>query len=43
MREVNPAIEMLEVSARTGDGMDAWIALLEDRLRRKARQPAGIG
>jgi hydrogenase nickel incorporation protein HypB len=43
MREVNPAIAILEVSARTGAGMDAWTELLEERLRQKTRQPAGIG
>ncbi|MEA2666878.1 MAG: hydrogenase nickel incorporation protein HypB [Candidatus Eremiobacteraeota bacterium] len=43
IREVNPGIEIVEVSARTGIGMDAWTELLEERLRQKTRQPAGIG
>jgi hydrogenase nickel incorporation protein HypB len=43
IREVNPGIEIIEVSARTGIGMDAWTELLEERLRQKTRQPAGIG
>ncbi len=43
MREVNPSITILEVSAKTGTGMDAWTELLEERLRRKTRQPASIG
>lgn len=43
MLEVNPAIEILEVSAKTGTGMDAWTNLLEERLRQKTRQPASIG
>jgi hydrogenase nickel incorporation protein HypB len=43
IRQVNPGVEILEVSARTGTGMDAWTNLLEERLRRKGRQPAGIG
>jgi hydrogenase nickel incorporation protein HypB len=28
-RQVNPGIEVLQVSARTGEGMDAWLAWLE--------------
>ncbi len=43
MREVNPGITILEVSAKTGTGMDAWTELLEERLRQKTRQPASIG
>ncbi len=43
IRQVNPGVEIIEVSARTGAGMDAWTDLLEERLRRKTRQPAGIG
>ncbi len=43
MRQVNPGMEIVELSARTGTGMDAWTELLEERLRQKARQPAGIG
>ena len=32
---LNPAARFLEVSARTGDGMDAWCALLESELTAK--------
>ncbi|MEP7084006.1 MAG: GTP-binding protein, partial [Betaproteobacteria bacterium] len=31
-REVNPAIEILQVSAQTGAGMDAWYAWLRARV-----------
>ena len=27
-RKVNPSVRLLQVSARTGEGMDAWIAWL---------------
>ena len=38
-REVNPAIEMLTLSARTGEGLEGWY----DWLRREAaRQPSGL-
>ena len=40
MREVNPGIEVVELSAKTGTGLDAWIELIEERLRRKQLQPA---
>jgi hydrogenase nickel incorporation protein HypB len=40
MHDVHPEIEVLEVSAKTGAGMDRWIALLEARHAAKARQPA---
>ena len=36
-RRVNPAIEIVQVSATTGDGMDAWLAWIE-RGARAARQ-----
>jgi len=35
---VAPHAQILELSARTGDGMDAWIAYLEELLQR----PAGL-
>jgi hydrogenase nickel incorporation protein HypB len=28
---VRPGMEILEVSSKTGEGMDAWLALLESR------------
>jgi hydrogenase nickel incorporation protein HypB len=31
-RRVNPAVEVLVLSARTGEGMDAWLAWLRARL-----------
>jgi hydrogenase nickel incorporation protein HypB len=40
MRGVNPAIEIIELSARTGAGVDAWIALLEQRIIAKEADPA---
>ena len=35
VRVLNPAGRFLVTSARTGDGMNAWYALLEDELARK--------
>ncbi|ROR32529.1 hydrogenase nickel incorporation protein HypB [Inmirania thermothiophila] len=32
-RRVNPGIEVLRLSARTGEGMEAWIAWIERRLQ----------
>jgi hydrogenase nickel incorporation protein HypB len=40
MRDVNPALEVLEVSARTGSGMERWTALIEARHARKTKEPA---
>ena len=34
-RRVNPAVEVLVLSARTGEGMDAWLAWLRARLAAK--------
>jgi hydrogenase nickel incorporation protein HypB len=42
MREVNPALEILELSAKTGTGMDRWAELIEERLQRKAQPPAAV-
>jgi hydrogenase nickel incorporation protein HypB len=39
MRDVNPQIEIVELSAKTGTGLDAWTGLVEERLRLKLRQP----
>jgi hydrogenase nickel incorporation protein HypB len=36
IRDVNPGMPILELSARTGAGMDAWIELLEERIRAKS-------
>lgn len=35
-REVNPAIEVFLVSAKTGEGMDAWYDFVRSRAARKA-------
>ena len=35
LRRINPTIEILQVSARTGAGMDAWLAWLQARLAAK--------
>ncbi|WP_417260329.1 hydrogenase nickel incorporation protein HypB [Celeribacter sp.] len=35
LRRVNPAIEILRISARTGEGMEAWVQWLHDRLAAK--------
>lgn len=40
LRRVNPQIEILRVSARTGDGMADWVAWLRARLAAKAAQVA---
>ncbi|HEX3468322.1 MAG TPA: hydrogenase nickel incorporation protein HypB [Candidatus Elarobacter sp.] len=40
MREVNPSIAILELSAKRDTGLDAWTALIEDRLRSKLAEPA---
>jgi hydrogenase nickel incorporation protein HypB len=40
-RRVNPGIEVLRVSARSGEGLDAWLAWIERRLT--ALQPATQG
>ncbi|MBW6494566.1 MAG: hydrogenase nickel incorporation protein HypB [Burkholderiaceae bacterium] len=37
LRRVNPMIEVLRVSARTGEGMAAWLGWLAAGLQRKAR------
>ncbi|MBN9696594.1 MAG: hydrogenase nickel incorporation protein HypB [Zoogloea sp.] len=39
-RRINPRLEVLQVSARTGAGMDAWLAWLEAR-RRDVRDEGG--
>ena len=31
-RRVNPAIRAIEVSAKTGQGMDAWLGWIAERL-----------
>jgi hydrogenase nickel incorporation protein HypB len=41
IRQVNPEARILELSARTGQGMDEWLALLQERISAKALAPAG--
>jgi hydrogenase nickel incorporation protein HypB len=44
LNEVRPGIQILEVSAKTGQGMDAWLTWLDDRIPRAATSPhAGLG
>ncbi|HKU81494.1 MAG TPA: hydrogenase nickel incorporation protein HypB [Candidatus Tumulicola sp.] len=38
---VNPNASILEVSARTGAGMERWLALLEERIAAKSLATAG--
>lgn len=40
LRRVNPKIEIIRISARTGEGMEAWTAWLRARLAGKTRQDA---
>ena len=41
-RKVNPAIKVLQVSARTGEGMSGWCAWIEAaRAMQLAGHPAG--
>lgn len=41
IRQVNPAITILDTSARSGAGIDVWIDAVEERMRTKAA-PAAI-
>jgi hydrogenase nickel incorporation protein HypB len=41
IQQVHPGIPILEISARSGAGMDAWFSLLEERIGAKAgRDPS---
>ena len=40
IRQVNPDVRIVELSARSGAGMNDWFALLEDRVRSKSLVPA---
>jgi hydrogenase nickel incorporation protein HypB len=42
MRDVNPQIEIVELSAKTGTGMNDWTGLVEERLRHKLQQPVAV-
>jgi hydrogenase nickel incorporation protein HypB len=41
IRKVHPGMPILELSARTGAGMDVWLQLLDERIRAKAPTPVG--
>ena len=40
IRQVNPGITVIELAARTGAGLDEWIAMLEARIAAKAAPQA---
>ena len=40
LRRVNPKIEILRVSARTGEGMEAWVGWLKSNLAQKSKTVA---
>ncbi|HJS74015.1 MAG TPA: hydrogenase accessory protein HypB, partial [Vicinamibacteria bacterium] len=42
LRSVRPGIPVLEVSAKTGQGMDCWFELLRSRSRRDRVQAKGL-
>lgn len=39
VRQVAPNARVFELSARTGEGLDAWLAFLRERRQAKANQP----
>lgn len=41
VNRVHPGLPIVELSSRTGEGMDAWIALLNERIDAK-RTPAAV-
>lgn len=40
LTRVNPGLEMIRVSARTGEGMDRWLGWLQGRLAQKSNRAA---
>lgn len=40
LRRVNPGLEVIRVSARTGEGMDRWLGWLQGRLAQKSARAA---
>ena len=38
-RQVNPAIEILELSCRSGEGLQEWYAWLEAGVKQKRKEP----
>lgn len=41
VHQVNPGMPILELSVRTGAGVDDWMKVIEERIRAKAFAPAG--
>jgi hydrogenase nickel incorporation protein HypB len=41
VRSLNPGSQILEVSAKTGKGLDTWCSLLQTELARKRHGPTG--
>ena len=41
LRRINPNIKVMPISARTGEGMDAWVAWLRGNLAAKSLAKAG--
>lgn len=39
IEQAHPGVAILELSARTGTGIDQWMAFIEDRIRAKALAP----
>jgi hydrogenase nickel incorporation protein HypB len=39
INQVHPGMRIVELSARTGDGLEAWLELIEERIRAKASTP----
>ncbi len=39
--QVHPGMPILELSTRSGTGIDAWLELLEERIRAKSLTPVG--
>jgi hydrogenase nickel incorporation protein HypB len=35
IRQVHPGMPVFELSARTGEGLDAWIGWIQERIQRK--------
>jgi hydrogenase nickel incorporation protein HypB len=40
LRRVNPGLEVIRISARTGEGMQSWLGWLQGALARKAARAA---
>jgi len=42
IQQLRPALEILEVSAKTGEGFEAWLSWLEERARRALRSAPAL-